>query len=275
MRLKMTDRPYMPLWVNDFLGDTLGLTSTQCGQYMFLLMAMWNAGGELPDDPELLRRIARGKISSRVMDFFDVNEGIITQKRLAEEAELARKKIIQASLAGKASARVRALKRLDVTATDVSIPLQRKSNHLHLQLNSISKDTNTKRARGALNGFEKFWDIYPNKVSKGAAIKSWPGGIKKATAEEIIAGVERYKSNKPADRAWCNPSTFLNGERWLDKPEEVVKEFKPENVKYRPTGVFNGYQTLSPAEPWVPPTPEEIARRDAAIKAMRSAVKRV
>ena len=65
---------------------------------------------------------------------------------------------------------------------------------------------------------EKFWPAYPHKVAKPAALVAFRKARTKSSLEEILAGLERYIANKPADRAWCNPSVFLNNERWTDQP---------------------------------------------------------
>ena len=90
----MSGHPYMQLWVADFVGDTLHLSSAEVGQYMLLLMAMWRNGGTLPSDDEKLKRVAREAISEAVMAFFDRTEdgSCITQKRLLAELERARAK---------------------------------------------------------------------------------------------------------------------------------------------------------------------------------------
>ncbi|QND58227.1 helix-turn-helix domain-containing protein [Mesorhizobium huakuii] len=66
--------------------------------------------------------------------------------------------------------------------------------------------------------FEAWWSRYPEKVGKGAARKAFDQAQRKTSLDVLVAGVERYKASKPADRAWCHPTTWLNQERWLDQP---------------------------------------------------------
>lgn len=70
------------------------------------------------------------------------------------------------------------------------------------------------------NPFAVWWDKYPHKVGKGAAEKSFWKAIKQTDLQTLIDGLERYISTKPPDRAYCNPATWLNQQRWLDKPAE-------------------------------------------------------
>jgi uncharacterized protein YdaU (DUF1376 family) len=89
----MSERPFMQLYVSDFVGDTLHLSSEQVGVYLLLLMAMWNADGSLPDDDTKLSRVARLSLKKwravrpELVDFFTVADGQITHNRLSRELQ--------------------------------------------------------------------------------------------------------------------------------------------------------------------------------------------
>jgi len=72
------------------------------------------------------------------------------------------------------------------------------------------------------DGFAEFWTIYPKKVGKDAAEKSWNRKVKtKATAEEVMTALKAHTKNE----AWArdggqyipNPATWLNQGRWKDE----------------------------------------------------------
>lgn len=68
--------------------------------------------------------------------------------------------------------------------------------------------------------FAIWYSAYPHKVGRADAEKAFAKAIKKADLETLQAGLEKYKATKPHDRAWCNPATWLNQERWLDDPAD-------------------------------------------------------
>ena len=79
--------------------------------------------------------------------------------------------------------------------------------------------------------FESFWDGWPNKVGKPAALKAFRSAIKRnAPLEAILSGVENYVRDKPPDRPWLNPATFLNQSRWEDQPATVSPHAKPKSA---------------------------------------------
>jgi uncharacterized protein YdaU (DUF1376 family) len=64
-----------------------------------------------------------------------------------------------------------------------------------------------------------FWKLYPNKVGKPKALIKLAACRKRGiTWSEVIEGLRRYVRDKPPDRPWLNPETFINQERWGDQP---------------------------------------------------------
>lgn len=75
------------------------------------------------------------------------------------------------------------------------------------------------------DAFEQFWTRFPNKVGKPAARKSFDRIAKtgKVPWATLMKGLMAYV-RKDDDRQWCNPTTFLNQERWEDQPAQVKRQ---------------------------------------------------
>ncbi|WP_292131361.1 hypothetical protein [Mesorhizobium sp.] len=69
--------------------------------------------------------------------------------------------------------------------------------------------------------FDAWWALYPNKVDKAAGWKAFPVALKKIGPQGLMDGLRQYIETKPTDRQWLNPATWLNGERWGDRPANV------------------------------------------------------
>ncbi len=85
--------------------------------------------------------------------------------------------------------------------------------------------------------FEKFWEVYPNKVGRPAAEKAFSKAVQRTTIDEIIAGASSYAA-KTDDRQWCNPATWLSEDRWKDQPA------KPPDKPSAPKAGTNGLSHL-------------------------------
>ena len=84
---------WMPLWIGDYLADTMHLTGPEHGAYLLLLMHSWRTG-PLPDDDRQLAAIARTdratwqkEVGSTVRGFFTKTDAGLVQKRLEAERE--------------------------------------------------------------------------------------------------------------------------------------------------------------------------------------------
>jgi len=88
--------------------------------------------------------------------------------------------------------------------------------------------------QAAVAAFGEWWKGVPRKVGKGAARRAWPGALRKvgwdgaarspslskATAVLVAAAAKWKASTVDKDAQFiCHPSTWLNGERWLDEDE--------------------------------------------------------
>lgn len=72
--------------------------------------------------------------------------------------------------------------------------------------------------------FETFWQNYPRKIGRIAAEKAYAKARRRATAAEILSGVENYRQHLPDDMQFvCHASTFLNQGRWMDQYEPLRK----------------------------------------------------
>ena len=86
-----------------------------------------------------------------------------------------------------------------------------------------------------MTGFAEFWEAYPRKAGKAKAMEAYAKALKgqirlqltcgldPATHQDIMAGLERYKRDKPDYEDWKHGSTFLNSVSWIDEGgSEVV-----------------------------------------------------
>jgi uncharacterized protein YdaU (DUF1376 family) len=115
--------PHVPIWIDDFLGDTQHLDCLETGAYLLLLFAAWRtAECGLPDDDRQLSRMARvspktwTKLRPVVMAFWHLGtDSLWHQKRLDRVRREVADKYLKAVQAGQASA----LKRLHSGSTGV------------------------------------------------------------------------------------------------------------------------------------------------------------
>lgn len=78
------------------------------------------------------------------------------------------------------------------------------------------------------SGFEVFWERYPRKVGKAAALKSWkaltPSGIEACQPlfDWVLAGLRHWQGSewsRGEPQFIPHPSTWLNQRRWRDIPQ--------------------------------------------------------
>lgn len=80
----------MPLYIGDYLADTIGMTNREHGAYLLSLMAYWKKGESLT--PTELRDIC-GPDTDRICRFYVIEGGRWHHKRVDIELKLARERI--------------------------------------------------------------------------------------------------------------------------------------------------------------------------------------
>lgn len=101
---------WMPLYVGDYLADTMGLSTEQHGAYLLLMMACWKAGGQLPNDHQQLAQFARltpqqwSRHENILKQYFKVTPEHWTHTRVLEELTNAKAMVDKKSAAGKIGA---------------------------------------------------------------------------------------------------------------------------------------------------------------------------
>ena len=235
-------RPWMPLYCADYLADTAHLTAAESGAYLHLIMHYWLKGG-LPKDDAQLARIAKMKprewaeARSTIVSFFkddwrhdrierelkDAAEAYDRRAKAGRKGGIAKAMLEQSSgneVAGHkqsqphSSIEETSSLRSDVTRASASPPSEP-------QKPRTSKPP--RRHPNPVDAFERWYAEYPNKVGRAAAEKAFAKiqAQDDVAFEQLLAGLERYRRTKPADREWCNPSTWLNQGRWCDEAQAI------------------------------------------------------
>jgi len=95
------------------------------------------------------------------------------------------------------------------------------SNPLKEHLPSKPEISSRRVREGTADGFDQFWQQYPRKVGKKAAIRAFAKALREgAKADDIIAGACRYAVEREGepDRYTKHPATWLNAGFWEDEP---------------------------------------------------------
>lgn len=63
--------------------------------------------------------------------------------------------------------------------------------------------------------FQEFWNAYPRKLDKAKAFRAFKSALKRATFEDILAGVIAYRNDPKRDPDYTKyPATWLNSDAW-------------------------------------------------------------
>jgi len=155
----MASLPYIQLYVSDYLADTAHLTTEEHGAYLLLIFNYWQRGKPLPNNDKRLAMIARlsnerwTDVKETLSEFFNVTLTEWEHHRIDRDLYSVSGKSNAASIAGKASAEARRLKKQQKTTdvpTDVPTDVQRTFNHTDTDTDTDT-DTEQKEKENTAN----------------------------------------------------------------------------------------------------------------------------
>ena len=201
----MSERPFMQLYVSDFIGDTLHLSTEQIGAYMLLLMAMWNAGGKLPSDEAKLARVARlsvkkwKSIADDLMSFFEVDGTEIRHHRLTKELQKSESKSQSRAAAGAAGGNAKALKDKQAHLANAMPEPQHLPDTIHMSSSLRSEDSAPAPSKAKpksnpdLEAFkaELSMILDDNRIEGLCKVRRKKGGVFSATAGRLLVDALR------------------------------------------------------------------------------------
>lgn len=225
---------WMPLYIGDYLSDTIGLTHAEHGAYLLSIMAYWKKGGPLSVTESVS---IMSQSYDRVCQFYEIVGDTLVHPRIekelenakhAKEAQLARTEAAREAKSRKVTAAVTSPVTDSVTSTVTTSPSPSPSyknlSQIHCRISSdrVSPEIPkpAKKEKSALR-FNEFWESYPKcprKTNKPGCLKTWKSKNLDSLADKILADLAARRGNKQWEEFTPMPSTYLNQERWNDEP---------------------------------------------------------
>jgi len=153
----MSNRPdsFMPLFIGDYLADTMRLTRDQHGGYLLLIMDYWRSGEAPPDDDDILATITKStpsewkKLRAVLAKFFTIGDGLWKHKRIEIEMQKAAENYASKVERAKAGAAARWGKNASSNAQASDQQCSSNANHNHTPTEkNPSGSSSDRRAKG-------------------------------------------------------------------------------------------------------------------------------
>lgn len=103
---------------------------------------------------------------------------------------------------------------------------------------TITPQTPKPRATASVaGGFERFWSVYPRRIGKGDARRSFERALRKTTLDNLLEKTRLYAEHAAASgkeqQFIPHPATWLNQERWLDdlSAEPLFHDAQPQRKR--------------------------------------------
>lgn len=219
---------WMPLYWGDYHAATGHLSALEHGAYLMLIGHYWNTRKPLPVNDDALARIAKctarewASIKATILEFFDTSDpACMRHGRIDRELTRAVAVYERRRQAAEDTNAKRSGKRDGDRDGDRDAKATPTETESGTQLQPQPHSSN-EEAKILLADFEAWYAAYPRKVAKAAALKAYRSARKRASREDLLAGIAAYRKTKADYADWAHPATWLNGDRWLDQPNTVA-----------------------------------------------------
>lgn len=238
---------YYERHLGDYARDTGHLSPLEHGVYNLLIDRYYATETPIPADQAHRICRARTKEEREAVDvvleeFFSLEDGAYSHRRIEEEIEKARARIENARANGRRGGRPRknpAGYEKETQKKPTGFPLgsesetqtkahQTPDTRQEQEQEQKQKSLVQRAARSAAR-FPEFWAVYPVKKGRAEALAKWTARGLDAIADRIIADVQARKAH---DRQWLDGyaphgSTYVNGRGWEDEIETGRKPDRP------------------------------------------------
>lgn len=220
---------YYPHHIGDYRAATLHLTNEEDLAYRRLLEMYYDTETNIPLDTQWVSRRLRVGLScieTVLKDFFQQRESGWFHARCEYEIAEYNRKAEIARANGKKGGR----RKLSVRAAKNPVGSKSVATANQMATQSLANQeprTNNQEPNTSESLFVLFWDAYPKKVGKPAALRAWNSAKVK---EEEVALILADIATRMQSRDWQkedgqyipNPATYLNQRRWEDAPAKQV-----------------------------------------------------
>lgn len=224
--------PFYPFYWGDYSSKTFDLTQGQHGAYMLFLRHIYTSGRPIPHEQRFLIAKAMLKQEQENADYvlttYFTRDGDVWRNDRAEEVMLDRNEAHQRRVnAGKTEKNTRKQSSGNAISNASDILPNQNQNQIERK---IPKEK-LERIKNEVEGFSAFWESYPRRVAKGAALKAWKTAISKTSTETIIEAAKLFAGIQAGKDAEFIPhaATWLNAERWQDS------DLKPQTMQHTET----------------------------------------
>lgn len=202
--------------------------------------------------------------------FFTLEDGVYIQNRIKEELDDYKDKSETNSRIAQEREANRKKSKQDVNESSRTVnetfdkTHEPPPNHKPITNN---QEPITNNQSNTIGDFDVFWECYPNKTAKQAAVKAW---AKLKPTESLFGTImDALKKQKPHFKAGFipHPATWLNGRRWEDaiNTQAECQETKPTNQPKQPEitpPVYKNWsdEPLPPADKKWGMTPEQLEK---------------